>query len=228
MKSLKGKTILITGASRGIGRATALLAAQHGANIAINYVSNQKAAAETALDVDQAGGQSVILHGNVAHENQTELIISRTIIAFNTLDILINNAGIISWKPMLEEKISTLHQIVDTNIKGIINTIYVAAPVMKDQGGGVIVNIASGASKTAYPNLAVYSATKFAVLGLTQALGPELEPYKIRVYSVSPGMVSTSMTNHQGMPPSKVATHILQVATESLKLKPGQNAEIFE
>lgn len=225
---LKDKTVLITGSSKGIGKATALLAARYGAKIAINYTHDQTSAESTAAEVDRLGGGSIILRADVSRENQVEVMIGQFLSQFGHLDILINNAGLISWKPLLKDHLGPLHRIIDVNVKGIINTTYCAAKVMKGQKkGGVIVNIASGAGKTAYPDLATYSASKFAVLGFTQAVAQELAPNKIRVYAVCPGMTATSMTNQVGLKPERVATRVLETAIESLHLKPGEDTEIY-
>lgn len=226
---LKGKTILITGASRGIGRATAILAGSMGARIAINYEKQSKLAEEAAEFVRRAGGQAVTIRGDVSVSADAEKIVGETVKKFGALDVLINNAGIVSWKLMTDENIGYLQRMVDVNFNGVVNMTYAAIPIMRKQKtGGVIVNIASGAGKTGYPHLAVYSATKFAVIGFTQGIGKELVEKHIRVYAVCPGMTATDMTGYSGMPPEKVAQRILEAATEKLGLQPGEDTEIYQ
>ena len=226
---LKGKSILITGGSRGIGRATAILAGKQGANVAINYFKDKKSATATTREVEKAGGKAAIVQGDVAKSTDATRMIKKTKEKFGSLDILINNAGLSAgFKPLEEVSLAKWHQVVDVNVKGVINTTYAVIPIMqKQKGGGVIVNIASGAGKSGIPNLSVYSATKFAVLGFTDAMGKELADRNVRVYAVCPGMTATDMTGHQGMPVEKVGQKIIKAASESLNLRPGENTEIY-
>jgi short-subunit dehydrogenase len=128
----------------------------------------------------------------------------------------------------MEERMEYLHRMIDVNVKGVVSMVYAVVPIMeKQKAGGVIINIASGAGKTGYPNLAVYSATKFAVIGFTQGIGKELAEENIRVYAVCPGMTATDMTGFSGMPPEKVAKRILEAATERLGLSPGEDTEVY-
>jgi 3-oxoacyl-[acyl-carrier protein] reductase len=179
--------------------------------------------------IQRSRGEVITVQGDVADVADVKKIIRETMKKYHTIDFLVNNAGVLSWKPLVEEKIENLHRLIDVNIKGIINTTYSVVPIMEEQNeGGVIVNIASGAGKTGYPNLAVYSATKFAVLGFTQAIAQELIDKNIRVYAVSPGMTATDMTGGEGMPPQKVANRILETISESSGLKPGEDTEIYD
>lgn len=225
---LKNKKILITGSSRGIGKQVALLAAKNHATVAINYATNQSAAETTASMVDDLGGNSIILHADVSRENQVDAMMGQIMSQFGGLDILINNAGILSQKLLQDESIGNLHRVIDVNVKSVINTTYCTTKIMKSQTtGGVIVNIASDAGTTGYPHLAVYSASKFAVIGFTQAIAQELETDNIRVYAVSPTTTATDMTHGIGVNPKLVAEKILSVALELENLKSGENLDLF-
>lgn len=220
--------ILITGASRGIGQALAQLAGAEGARVGVGFHREETAAKETLTHIKKAGGDGMILGYDVAEYSEARKAVEEFVVRYGSLDVLVNNAGIISWKPMEDEKISRLHRILDVNVKGMVNMTYAAIKYMRQQtGGGVIVNIASGAGKTGYANLAVYSASKFAVLGFTQAVAQEVMADNIRVYAVCPGMTATDMTGDQGMPATKVADRIWETANERLKLKPGEDTEIY-
>lgn len=226
--NIQNTSVLITGGSRGIGRATAIMAAKKGANVAINFIKHEQEAKEVEKEVTKMGVRVLLVKGDVSDEKDAQQVVRSVAYEFGSVDVLINNAGIISWKPMEEEKLTRLHRVLDVNVKGMVNMTYEAVKYMKEQErGGVIVNIASGAGKTAYPNLAVYSASKFAVLGFTQAVAKEVEAEKVRVYSVSPGMTATEMTGGSGMEPDEVAKKILAVASEQMKLVPGDDVEVF-
>ena len=220
---IEGKTVLITGASRGIGRETAILMAKGGAKVAVNYVKHEEEAGEVKKELKKLGAEVMLIQGDVADEMQCRSMVKKVVDNFGSIDVLVNNAGIISWKPMEEERLRRLHRILDVNVKGMVNMTYETVKVMKEQSdGGVIVNIASGAGKTAYPNLAVYSASKFAVMGFTKAVAPEVVDDNIRVYAVCPGMTATDMTGGSGMAPEKVAERIIETAVEELDLSPGE------
>lgn len=224
---LKGKSILVTGSSRGIGQATAILVAKQGANVAINYQNSKSKAEQTAKQIEKLGVKVIVVQGDVSLPQEAKKIIATTYKELGSLDVLVNNAAIVSWENFEVENLQMLHQIVDVNLNGVINMTYETIPLMRKQKqGGVIVNISSDAGKTGYAGLAVYCATKFAVLGLTESLGKEFKN-QIRVYAVCPGAVATDMTGNQGMPPEKVAKRIIETASESLRLKNGGNTEIY-
>lgn len=228
---LTGKTILITGGSRGIGGVTAELAAGRGAKVIINYTTNQAAANQTVDQINQAGGQASAIQTDVTDSTAVKKMIDQVINQFGQLDFLVNNAGVLSTQPIHQEKIETLHHLVDVNLKGVINTIHSALPIMLNQtNGGVIVNVSSQAAREIFPNyhLAAYSATKAGVLRLTQVLGAELADTKVKIYAVLPGGTATDMTDHQGMPAEKVGRRILEVATGQLQLNNGGDSQIYQ
>jgi 3-oxoacyl-[acyl-carrier protein] reductase len=225
---LAGKTVLVTGGSRGIGRATCVALARGRARVAVNYVKHDDEAADTLELIKKAGGEGFVVQGDVAEIHDATRMLKQTVERMGTIDILINNAAVISYKAVEEEKIRRLHRILDVNVKGMVNMTYAAIPYMKVQpDGGVIVNISSDAGKTGYAGMAVYSASKFAVLGFTQAVADEVKEYNIRVYAVCPGTTATDMSGGTGMDPEKVADHIVSTAQEKLGLNPGEDTEIY-
>ena len=224
---LKDSRILVTGASRGIGRATALMAGQCQAHVAVGYRVQRSQARLVAREIAGMGSKAVAIQGDVSKYEDCVRMVEQTTKHLGGIDVLINNAGTISWKPFAKEEMDKLVEVIEVNLTGMVQMIHAVLPVMKKQDlGGVIVNVASGAGKVAYPNLAVYSATKFGVLGLTQALGEELYPDRVRVYAISPGTTATDMTERQGMPPEKVAQRMLEVAAEICDLRPGEDMDI--
>ena len=228
MNLFENKRVLVTGGSRGIGRSTVLLASKMGAKVGINFTQSKAQVRLLIESLEKRGGDAKLIAGDVSDETDAKSIVDEMVERWGGIDILINNAGVISWKSMLDEKLDTLKRIVDVNLLGVINMTYFASKVMKKQeNGGVIVNVSSGAGKTAYPNLAVYSATKFGVLGFTQAIAQELYEDNIRVYAVCPGMTATDMTDGQGMHPDKVAKRIIDTAVERLELHVGEDTEIY-
>lgn len=227
MNSLKGKKVLITGSSRGIGKATAILAAKSGADVMINYYSSKKDAFLLKKQLLGLGVKAYTVKGDVSKPKDAKRIVKTARKKLKGIDILVNNAGVLSALPLTKEKIKKLHQVIDINLKGQINLTYYTVPAMKRKGG-VIVNIASQAATENFPNLAVYTASKSGVVGFTRNVAQELKEFNIRIYAVSPGAVATDMTGGQGMPPEKIANRVIEVASESLNLKSGEETQLFK
>jgi 3-oxoacyl-[acyl-carrier protein] reductase len=224
--SLHGKVIVITGGSLGIGKATASLAGREGTRV-ILIARGKKMLDGAVVELNRQGFDVHGIPTDVRFPTQVRRAVRSIVRTQGRIDILINNAGVISWGNFLETAEDRWNEEVDTNITGMLNMTYAVVPHMVERKDGVIVNIASGAGKSAYPNIAVYSATKFAVLGFTQAFAQEVAPFGIRVYAVSPGTTKTRMTEFTGMEPGKVAQRILAVAKEEIGLSPGEDSEIY-
>ncbi len=220
------KVTIITGSSQGIGKASARLFAENKARVVV-VARHKKEVDETVSGLQKSGAVALGFSGDVRSIDGMRRMKNKVLGKFGRIDILINNAGIANWKNFLDLKPEDWNKEVDINFKGILSCTYVVAPVMIRQKDGVIINIASGAGKTAYSGLSVYSATKFAVLGFTEGFAQEVIDDNVRVYAVCPGMTKTQMTNFQGMPPEKVAKRILETAEEGLGLQPGENTEIY-
>ncbi len=191
---LKDKVIIITGASSGIGEATALLLAKHGAKVtlAARRESRLKSLADKIGDA-----QSLIAVTDVTQPDETQKMIDQTIEKFGRVDVLVNNAGLMPLSFMSNLKVDEWHRMVDVNIKGVLNCIAATLPVMLEQNSGHIVNVSSVAGRRVFIGGAVYCATKFAVNALSEGLRMELAPRKnIRVTSIQPGAVATELTDH--------------------------------
>lgn len=190
---LEGRVALVTGAGSGMGRAIVLLFAREGARVSV--VDLDAASGEETVNlVKQAGASGNFVRADVSKASDVELMINGTVNAYGRLDILVNNAGVpMSPTPIEAVSESLFDRIMAVNIKGIYLTIKYVTPVMKQQGGGVIINIASIAGVRPRPGLNVYCASKGGAIVLTKALAFELAPYKIRVNSISPVAADTPM-----------------------------------
>ena len=190
------KTVLITGASRGIGRACAIHFAKCGYDVGINYLNNEKSAQEVADIICSMGRNAVLLQGDVADFDEASAIISRCTDELGHIDVIVNNAGIAQQKLFTDITPDEWRRMFAVNIDGIYNILHAALPQMINRKSGSIVNISSmwgvqGASCEVH-----YSAAKAAVIGLTKALSQELAPSNIRVNCVAPGLIDTDMNKN--------------------------------
>jgi 3-oxoacyl-[acyl-carrier protein] reductase len=193
MTRLQGMVAVITGAGSGIGRASALAFAREGACVVVADL-NASSAAETADQVRSAGGQAEPISVDVTKYADVEHMVQRAFERFGRLDVLFNNAGLPQAMTPFEESTDELFdRIFDVNVKGVFYGCRAAIPRMKAQGGGVILNTASTAGIRPRPGLAVYNASKAAVITLTKTLAVELAPHRIRVVSICPVATDTPM-----------------------------------
>jgi len=188
----KGKVAVVTGGTTGIGRETAVLFGEEGAKVVISGRREEQGKEAVAL-VREAGGEAMYVQSDVTKAADARKLIEAALEAFGTIDILFNNAGITIVKPVHEYTEEEYDTIMDTNLKGVFLCSKYAIPAMIEKGGGVIVNTASIWSHTAYPEWAVYCASKGGVLMLTRAMAVDLAPYNIRVNCVCPGAIATEM-----------------------------------
>ncbi|HLS20695.1 MAG TPA: 3-oxoacyl-[acyl-carrier-protein] reductase [Bacillota bacterium] len=192
---LAGKNALVTGASRGIGRAIALELATHGANVAVNYAGSKDKAEEVVNDIKQLGRESVAIQANVANETDVKEMVKHTIDTLGSIDILVNNAGITKDNLLMRMKLTDFEQVIDTNLKGVfLCTKAVTRPMMR-QRHGKIVNVASIVGVSGNPGQANYVAAKAGVIGMTKSNAQELASRNIHVNAVAPGFISTDMTD---------------------------------
>ena len=198
MISLKNKVALITGASRGIGKATALIFAQAGCDMVINYCSNDKDATQVASLAEKSGVIARTYKADVSQRNQVEDMVAFAIEELGRIDILVNNAGI--WKYAAIDQMSEeqLRETIEVNLYGTFYPIIATVPQMIKQGSGNIINISSTAGQRGEPFHSHYAASKGAVISLTKSLAAEMAPYNIRVNCVAPGWVDTDMS-HQSL-----------------------------
>lgn len=223
---IQNKIVVITGGSKGIGKATAELFAAEGGKMVI-IARNKKEIEKTVQKLKANGTETIGISADVSKLEEVKKAIEQVIKKFGQIDILINNAGVATWKNFLEQTPEEWNKEIDTNLKGVMNCCYAVVPTMVEQEDGVVINISSGAGKTGSAGLSPYCASKFAVLGFTEAFAKEVENKGIRVYAVCPGMTKTQMTNFQGIPTEKVARRILETAKETFNLSPGGNTEIY-
>jgi NAD(P)-dependent dehydrogenase (short-subunit alcohol dehydrogenase family) len=199
------KSILITGGSRGIGRAAARLAGLRGWSVAVNYVADERAAREAVTEIETGGGRAIAVKGDVAIESQVLAMFDATEAAFGRIDGLVNNAGIVGRSmPLADMDLDRLRRIFDTNILGAYLCAREAARRMsRSRGGhgGGIVNLSSVAAKLGSPNDFVdYAGSKAALDTMTIGLSKELGPEGIRVNAVRPGLIETEIHASAGRP----------------------------
>lgn len=196
------KTVLITGASAGIGAASARLLAANGYDIALGYRSDQAGAEAVAADVEAQGGRAILCQADVADPAQVEAMYAQVDAAFPTLDGLVNNAGIVAGKTTVAEmEADRVAAIFATNVTGAFLVARNAARRMSTQGHGAIVNMSSAAARLASPNQYVdYAASKAAIDTLTKGLAEELAPSGVRVNGVRPGIIATELHAKGGEP----------------------------
>jgi NAD(P)-dependent dehydrogenase (short-subunit alcohol dehydrogenase family) len=195
--SLEGKTALITGASKGIGKGIALDLARNGCNVAINYHSDQAGAEAVAAEICGMGRRAIAIKADVSKSADITSLFDTTFANFPRLDILVNNAGVQTWKPLLELSEAEWDRVLDTNLKGCFLCTQRAALHMKDNGGGLIVNIGSGCNKWAFPNLVDYTASKGGIEQFTKVAAVELGKYNIKVNCVAPGAIEIERTKNE-------------------------------
>jgi len=219
---MKDKVVLITGSSEGIGRETALKFAGQGCKIIITYRKDKKEAVQAAENCKKRGASDVlVLQLDISSDKSIKKCVKSVVKKFGRISILINNAGVIRWKPFKSQSFEDLEHQVNVNLLGTMKMTLEALHYVKD----MIINIASGAGKMAYADLVPYCATKFGVRGFTQGLALEL---KIPVYVVNPGMTATRMTNFKGVKPEKVAEVIFNTAKGKYKVKSGGDVDVWE
>lgn len=194
MAALEGRTALVTGASRGIGRAIALALGQAGAHIVINYKGNQTAAQETLSSLQTANGNGELCVFDIADEAQVEAAVKQIIDAHKAVDILVNNAGVTSDSLLMRMKTSDWDQVIGTNLKGTMLCTKIVSRQMIKQRAGRIINLSSVVGQMGNVGQSLYAASKAGVIGFTKAMARELASRAITVNAVAPGFIDTDMT----------------------------------
>ena len=198
---IQGKVVAITGASSGIGEATALLLAERGAKVVLGARGSDRLKALAARIAD-AGGEAAHAPTDVRRRDDVSALVNLACERYGKLDVLVNNAGIAPIAPLDDLRVQEWEDMIDINIKGVLYGIAAALPVFRKQGFGHFVNTASTAGLITMPNMAVYSATKFAVRAISEGIRQEAGD-KLRVTIISPGFVQTNLANFITNPATK-------------------------
>jgi 3-oxoacyl-[acyl-carrier protein] reductase len=190
---LKDKVILVTGASRGIGRATALLLAEQGAKVIVNYNKSEKEAEEVISVIRGKGKEAILIKANVANEEEIKEMFTEIREKFGRIDVLVNNAGIMKNNLLLMTKTDEFNEIVETNCKGVFLCMRAAAKMMMKKMSGKIINLSSIVGVNGNSGQIVYSGSKAFLIGVTKSAAKELGMYGITVNAVAPGLIDTDL-----------------------------------
>jgi 3-oxoacyl-[acyl-carrier protein] reductase len=194
MKDLEGRTALVTGSSRGIGRAIAIALAGEGASVVVNYIRSDAKARDVVSKIRSAGGEATAIKADVSDIAEVRKMRIEIGKKFGEVDVLVNNAGIHQHLKSLELEIADWERVIGTNLTSIFNTANVFAPAMKKAKWGRIVNVASVIAYLGTDHEVHYAASKGGAVSATKALALELAPYGVRVNAVAPGYIDTDMT----------------------------------
>jgi len=193
MISLNGRKTLISGGSRGIGRATSILFAEAGSDVAFNYVLREKAALEVKAEVEKRGRECLIFKADIANEAEVKRMVEEIVQNWGRIDVLVNNAGIWTYGEIGNMDAAVWKETMDVNLNSLFYFSNAVVPHMKNQKLGWIINVASTAAIRGEARHSHYAASKGAVLAFTKSLAAELAPWNIRVNCVAPGWVDTDM-----------------------------------
>jgi len=192
--SIAGKVVVITGASSGIGEATAKLLAAEGASVSLGARRKDRLE-RLAGEIRKAGGKAHVAVTDVVRRADVEALVRRAREAFGRVDVLVNNAGLMPLSPFERLKVDDWDRMIDVNVKGVLYGIAAALPIMKEQRSGHILNVSSVAGHKVRPGNSVYAATKHAVRVISEGLRLEVKPYNMRTTVISPGALATELPN---------------------------------
>jgi NADP-dependent 3-hydroxy acid dehydrogenase YdfG len=218
--NIEGKVIVITGASSGLGEATAKHLAELGATVVLG-ARREDRIQSLADELSKSGGKALAKATDVTNPEQVKALVDAAVEAYGRVDVLLNNAGLMPLSPLEELKLDEWNQMIDVNIKGVLYGIAAALPHMKQQKSGHIINVSSVAGHKIFPGSALYSATKSAVRVISEGLRQEVKEYNLRTTIISPGAVKTELqkankeyVNQVGLSPSAFARLVAFVVSE--------------
>ena len=239
---LDGKVALVTGASRGIGRAIALRLASEGAKVAINYAGNTAKAEAVKAEIEQNGGEAILVQADVSDSASVDAMIAQVVEAFGQIDILVNNAGITRDGLMMRMKDEDFDAVINTNLKGVFYCTKVVSKLMMKKRSGRIINMASVVGLMGNAGQTNYAAAKAGVIGFSKSAAKELASRGITVNMVAPGFIATDMTAEMkdkakemtlaGIPlkrmgePEDVANAVLFLASDNASYITGQTINV--
>ncbi len=195
LQHLQGKTAIVTGASRGIGKATALALAEVGAKVVVNYARSSSAAEEVVKTIVDAGGDAIALQADVSQPEEVNSLIKETLAKYGSIDVLVNNAGITQDNLMMRMKLEQWQAVINLNLTGVFLCTKAVTKTMLKQRSGRIINIASVTGQMGNPGQANYSAAKAGVIGFTKTVAKELASRGVTANAVAPGFIETDMTH---------------------------------
>ena len=195
LQQLQGKVAIVTGASRGIGRSTALALASEGANLVVNYASSSSAADQVVAEIAAMGSEAIAVAADVSKADQVDVLVKTAMDQWGRIDVLVNNAGITRDTLLLRMKLEDWQAVIDLNLTGVFLCTRAVSKIMLKQRSGRIVNITSVAGQMGNPGQANYSAAKAGVIGFTKTVAKELASRGITVNAVAPGFITTDMTH---------------------------------
>ncbi len=227
---LENKTIIVTGSGRGIGKYIAKRLGREGANTVVT-ARTEEDIEKTCNEINDEGGNAIFITGDVTREDDVRKVVNNTIKKFGKVDVLVNNAGAGLRKYLWETKAEEYEEIMDVNVKGVFFYMKHVIPEMENHGG-LIINISSGAGKTGIPTLSVYCASKFAVIGLTEAAAREVGG-SVKIVALCPASVDTGMfkrlfpEERADLEPQEVAQKIADICVHPEKYNSGQSIELY-
>lgn len=209
---LKGKTAIITGAGRGIGKVIALKLAQAGAKIVINDIPSSTDADKTAEEIISNGGDAIVIKGDVRNPNDMQALVDGAMEKFGSVDILVNNAGITRDTLIMKMSEKDWNDVLDINLKGAFNCIKAVTRIMMKQRSGTIINVASVVGVMGNAGQANYASSKAGLIGLTKSVAKELAPRGITCNAIAPGFIQSDMTD-------KLPEHVKEQYMNNIPLK---------
>ena len=235
-------TAIVTGSTRGIGKETALLLLQKGLNVIISSRSQQSVdnVIQEIHDKFPSKKENVLgLKCDVSKYSDVKSLVDVSVKTFGRIDVLVNNAGIVYFKSIMDTTEEEWNNTIDTNLKGVFLFTKEVLPYMIENKSGVIVNVSSGAGKSGFPNLSAYCASKFGVIGFTESIAKEVSNYNVKVMAICPGGVDTKMiddivrdgynlSNRNLMKPEQVAKKIYDMIFNQKDYYNGQSIEFYD